>query len=859
MKTNPTIALLTLSMLFWSCSADRDVPVPAVEGDEAVFVVGTHPTRTMYADSQWDDESTQELYWGNYITDRQERIRVFCGQAGHKVGTYRINPKTVEQGVQGSSVAGEVVLDGGDGVQWGASGSPHTFYAFYPAENVGETLGDDGHTVSASVAADQSPVAYRAVTGARTGSQTISSSLQEVAANSTLSASSQTDIYCQPDMDNAVMVARTDMPADRYGQPVPLDFNVIADVLDITVNGPVTPNQLDGGNTRNYIKVYSVSVEHISGTPIVGTFTLDMAHSTATGITNGSSRIDMQLSQKAADGGSMAPVLYARVEQPQGASPDVQKDLDHLRVRAFLAPGVVKNLNELRVVVKADCGDYPQILGDCPVQHGTGQNGVQGGEAMVTGKIYPLKMGYITKSGQQYRLDTWMERLEPTAYVSQLSIPGSWHTDQAICQGTGNTSMASQFDKGIRAFEMKADCKSNNWDFGPVWEGTPEQAGDLTIKYNDLQPASTADDRNPQSSSDTRKVKVAVTFRGTFNTKLYKAVTKLKYKVINSAGSSILTELVSLAEKLGPSEFAIIELNAGTTYSIDLSMPEIGATSVDNRAGKREITKQVEVVQHANSWGSAWDQNNIEWGAVTPTIEEWIAAPETGSVTTHVSDPKRGAVNSFVGGVSYLIDELKEAIGSKLYTAGITPSTTVADLAGHLIIKINTYSVTGKPPYETGWMEDTPAMFSRYKADSTTEIYTSAMNWGSPVTPEITEATSLKWIFSGRDNGSSDNRIKGWAKYAAAARQSFAASSHDTWFGYDAVGYASSSSSMEQCKIVTKAMNNHILTDITKPVESIFPTGIISIGFSLDPDSKLKSEELIRAIINNNAALPPNR
>ena len=59
-------------------------------------------------------------------------------------------------------------------------------------------------------------------------------------------------------------------------------------------------------------------------------------------------------------------------------------DIDHLRLRAFLIPGQITNLNQLRIRIMTDCGEYIQNLGD---------------NDMVSGKIHPVKLGYFHVRG----------------------------------------------------------------------------------------------------------------------------------------------------------------------------------------------------------------------------------------------------------------------------------------------------------------------------------------------------------------------------------------------------------------------------------------------------------------------------
>ena len=46
----------------------------------------------------------------------------------------------------------------------------------------------------------------------------------------------------------------------------------------------------------------------------------------------------------------------------------------------------------------------------------------------------------------------WIGQLDPNIYISELSIPGTWHSSNSNNQGSA--SLADQYNAGIRAFEV---------------------------------------------------------------------------------------------------------------------------------------------------------------------------------------------------------------------------------------------------------------------------------------------------------------------------------------------------------------------------------------------------------------------
>lgn len=857
------LAFFAALSLFWACDADKEFGgVPAEQGDEVEFIVGA-PSRTMYANDQWDATSNQELYWGNYVTSEKDRIRVFCGQAARKVGTYTIETLANVTG-QGSNIAGGVTREGDAGVQWGQEGA-HTFYAFYPAENAGQTLGTDGKTIQATVLPGQSPKTFRAVINGTAYED--ANTLTTVAANTTAAVANQTNIFCQPDMENAVMVAKTEMSAAQFGQKVPLHFNVIADVLDITVNGPIVPNQLGGnaaGQSRDFISIYDVSVVHKDGKPIVGTFNLDMSTSTATNITNGSSRILLQLAQTGSDGKRQVPVLFARVTKskdengkPIGLNPDTE--VDHLRVRAFLAPGVVKNLNELQIVVSTDCGDYTQDLGDYTVEQDT-HAGNADGTQMVAGKIHRIKLGYFMERGKPFQYDRWMEQLDPTIFINELSIPGTWHSTDEKYQGAGNTTIVDQYNKGIRAFETHATCELGTPTLSNQTTGTP--SSNVTSSNGETQPATEDDAKLSPGSGVTRNVKRTVTYTQTTTTTISGTVTKVNYKVTNSAKKDMIQGLTALANAIRPTEFAFVEI--GSPGSSEINEPVIGCTASGTTTTTKTIVKEQTGTQSStgSSW-FGWRWKDPNWTSISaPTTAEWAAvqASEPAFSGYSFSETQPTKVNSFVAGISWLINELKNASGSKLYTAGITPSTTLNDVKGHIIIKVNTNS--GDQNTEDGWGSNIPALFSRWMNNSENNINTAAMRWGGPIAPDASNP-SLLWVFSEKDNvTSTTNRQNAWTAYVDATYKAYQATEHNAWFEFSAGGYtggADIKASTERCQSLATTMNTWLLDKITDPTRQACPLGLVFFNCALMDNATYYGESLMRTIINNNAAFPLRR
>lgn len=806
------------------------------EGEDVEFVVAPM-SRTMYADDQWDAENTQQLYWGNYISTEEDNIKIFCRQASRQIATYKVNLQTT--GGQGSSVAESITKVGEAGVQWGAEGTAHNFYAFYPAENAGDAfVGTGDNTIRASVDNGQSSKAFRAVVGDGTTVYDGQYSLADVQSNSAQNTASRTTIYAQPDMSSAIMVAKTPVAAADYGKPVPLHFNVLADVLDIAVNGPIVPNQLGGnaaGESRNFITIYDVSVYSNDGTKIAGTFDLNMETGEAANISNGSDRILLQLSQTGDDGFRDCPVLHARVNNTSSGYVPTAGDIDHLRVRAFLIPGVVKNLNQLKVVVSTDCGDYTQVLGD---------------DGMVSGQIHRIKLGYFHERGKSFDYTKWISQLDPTIYVTELSLPGTWHSTDDRYQGS-TVTLAGQFEKGIRAFETHAYITPENptitTNTNPTWVN-----GNVTTREGNI-------DRTPASWTDQSHgtMTQTYTFTRTQSCPDYRTVTSQNYTVNNSAGNSMLTGLTALSTKLNNSgEFAVLEV--GSPKNEKVTVAKVGSNCSATRTQTYTITRRGTYTRSGSFLNYTY---NYTWSSDEPTESDVNWADATTGTPT-VSNYETVTEDKFVLGMNWLMEQLVSS-GANIYTKGITPTTTIGDVKGKFILKINT---NGEEFNETGWIANAPALFSRWSTNAADGIGDVALQWGASIAPEAVNPT-LHWIYSELDNidnheitnASIASRKKAVDAYEQASIETYNKGTLGYWFMISVGGFTNETQTAENCQDAAKQLNPYLLNVLTKSTRTACPMGLLYFNCALMDNDTYYGESLIRTIINNNGAFPLRR
>lgn len=889
---------LALAPLFLTGCNDKFAELErhvASSGDEVQFALSKGPaTRTMYQD-EWDilgEEKTQQIYWGNYVDGEQEYINIYCPEAAAGRGFAKYHIESYDQ-----NVASTVAKVGDAGVQWGAKGIHH-FYAFYPADRAGESLIDGKSTILASVDTIQNPVKYKYKSTEANSELKDITSFEEYAKteydndNNKVGEDVAKRIYGLPDMNAAVMVARQEMTEDQFGHDVPLDFKVLADVLDLTFNGPVTPNAL-GGNannaniTRQFIKIQSVTIDVVTvpegadgknpedyeidnTTPISGSFNLDMSEGKVTKVTDGRPTVRMSTSL-----GGGTPTLFVRGAQTTDKGDELVAKLDQLRLRAFLIPGQItaENMARLRVHIETDCGDFYKMLA-------TPDN-------FVTGSIHPVKFGYFYARGEEFDLSKWVGQLDPNIYLSELSIPGAWHASNVLYQGDG-VSFSAMYKAGVRAFEVhtiNGTIPYTSTDFKT--ELTSENVSDMEFHDYHLSEKVTDDKFGVSTDGNESWDGEIVTGTGktvtetrtiTYN-QLPKFALRL-YRTRNVTDSnpnpeeSLSDALISLAAEMNESGFMIYEFgwenptyyDNGTWKAIDrnVKVPCKTITATQRR------TKSVATLTGTGTSGNIiWDTDKVFSDA-----DSWETIEETSSYTDMLKlngrEPWCIAMNSCI---NRLRGKANPSTGKPiLYEQEITAETTIGNVQGQVIFKINTNDKDNEQSMAAGaigWEERTPALFSRWVNGSESKPVTVNLQWGSGVAPQdkydtgAEPTTYLRWCFSEQDNiGNIENRRTAIDNMNGVAASNYADGLHRTFYETSLGGYLNGSQSASNCLAVAKELHPYVLKRLGNPTRQQVPLGLVFMNYVIAPDGQeetYKSSELIRAIINNNKAFRLHR
>ncbi len=432
------------ALLLAGCTDDdlvKESVVPPVSGDEIEF--GAAPggftdvdptTRTIYdvpAGSTFDTYTLLNIKWQYDI----DKVRVYCpdGAEGFRTADYTV--KEITDASSGTST-GYLLKNGETGVRWGNTQDTHNFYAFYSLDRIDKGL-QTGTTVTATIPTGQE------------GGQLLTYN------NDGTFVEDKTGPFkiITPDMTYCLMAGKgTWTPGTD--KKVALTFTPIVTVLDVLINGP---------KNVDFMNIVSVSVRSKSGKNIVGTFSYNLADNT----------YNFDATDQSHTAASIATVQTiidnnpVRLEQGQ-----------QLNVKFFLLPRDISN-GDLVVSVLTEGGVvYSKTI--------SGSSTTSGGDGVLgAGLITRIKTPNL--GGQE--ANNWMSQIPDNVLFSQLSLPGSKHafsynTAESFDPNTGishyyqalppleirsgETFTTTQFDEGIRVFDVHLNLTDDNTNATPI-------------------------------------------------------------------------------------------------------------------------------------------------------------------------------------------------------------------------------------------------------------------------------------------------------------------------------------------------------------------------------------------------------
>lgn len=451
MKQFKMIGGTILALLMAGCSDDmiENQGVPPVSGEEIAF--GVHSdnfnvpeSRTIYEIPEGETVTNYSKLNIAWVPDK-DSVRVYCPES----------PKGFEwsdYAVKGTKTEPYLAKKGYTGVRWGDVSKDHHFYAFYPTERIVSGLKNDS-IITANIPTAQEGGEF--VRPAET---------EQNIGNIKLPAHWG---LIRPNMTFAMMGGKGTW-AKGTDKNVTLDFKPLVSVVDVVINGPQ-----DGS-----VNIYYVSVRSKTQ-PIVGNFTYDVGKEEFSGM------------EDQVSGDNNIATINCTYMDNGIPTPVVLKAGEVLTLKFFLLPRDIK-ASDLSVSVTLDGG---RTLTQNLVPEGSQKPDVDLVQGMITRVVTP-KVIYPETSN-------WMSEIGDDVIFTGLSLPGSKHSYTGDLYQTTSHSVnletdimqfyqklyvtdvnpndetaQSQFDKGIRAFDLKLIVESGE---AYVYAGGKKLSSGLTI------------------------------------------------------------------------------------------------------------------------------------------------------------------------------------------------------------------------------------------------------------------------------------------------------------------------------------------------------------------------------------------
>ena len=425
MKLKALSILSAFLMVLGSCNDEQVVKVvenPVRTGEEINF--GSYlpdqskiETRTFYGDAV----ETGGLYNNGYFPvywEYGDQITILCPEASNGTRVdYKIIPM---EGNEYTSTDVTKVDQDKAGLQWG-SADVHHFYAFYPAQAVRE--GDDNPTdgvVTVNIPAEQNPVRW------------------EKDEDGTLVGIGNTDY--------AYMWAYAEVDRDtlEQGTPIPLKFEPMSTVLEITVNGPIS-----GRMAISSINVNSIDETGTGEANTILTGEVKCDIKAATTSENHQAKCEAAGDMNAVRNRIYISLYGAEKDASENDTYPVLEPGDKLRVYAYLLPkdedilkgrlqisvSPVNQANKIKTLETADV------------------------KAHAINRVNLPALDAASASGVQTDINYWMSSLDPDIYLTELSWPGSKSSMATVSYNNNyymqSSSLTDQFNLGIRAFDLQ--------------------------------------------------------------------------------------------------------------------------------------------------------------------------------------------------------------------------------------------------------------------------------------------------------------------------------------------------------------------------------------------------------------------
>ena len=292
--------------------------------------------------------------------------------------------------------------------------------------------------------------------------------------------------------------------------------------------------------------------------------------------------------------------------------------------------------------------------------------------------------------------------------------------------------------------------------------------------------------------------------RGIYLSELSIPGSKFSYLTSENAGSNAAFQGEPIEQQFldGVRGF-IVQVGANATYNAtqtggglfprydytytDATLPIFCGGGDDLSDAITHIANALETAETSLNKGG--QDRNLECAVVMITYagNDAVSAHFTGAGNFHSISSVGGAERVWMDAIANELKQLGKDAANRIYTGEITANTTLDDVKGKIILKVNTNSDA-----QNGYIaanDDVPALFSRWNGAKNTV----PLRWGSPNTNST--RTPLNWMYQEATHVGTGTEITPANKYAYAI-DIFTNSvgmyeqndAHDTWFMNDCGG-----------------------------------------------------------------------
>lgn len=427
-----------LACLMASCTKDSTIEQPKVNpfaGREVIFSTNAddNSSRTIYGTEVKPTETDAPWYYPVYWKTG-DQILVY-GKDSKTTATYDVN---VGDNDGKQNYANSLDKVEANGVQWGEN-AKSDFFAVYPAK--GASFNEDG-SINTTIAQTQYNV-FDAVAVDTDGN----------VVGGWVSQPFDTDAT-NPTMTNAIMYAYTkdasayelddngEIKTDTNGNPIPnqkveLNFKPFSTVLKFRLAG-FSSNL----NSKTVVNVTKITITAPNDYKISGDFTVTptvtdgTVSATATAGSNSQNTIEII---PIISTGSYLPITVGQ----------------YIEFNVFAMPiADQKILSSGNWTVKVETAMHGNHT--CTLKPTTDKT-------LAPGKIHKIAVPAIESLNDvEWDYSRWMTQIPPKVYLSELSVPGTWYTNDSNYQAT--TDIATLYAAGIRAFNIDCRISKKNCD-----------------------------------------------------------------------------------------------------------------------------------------------------------------------------------------------------------------------------------------------------------------------------------------------------------------------------------------------------------------------------------------------------------